>query len=229
VSVYAADPLAVPSPGHGGRTITVVGVGHERAAPDRADLRIAVEQTAPTAQAASQQAAKAAAQVIDALKKIVGPDGRVDTASYQLTPVYRSDNRTPSRERGPEIVAYTAFNQVAVQTRHLDAIGTLIDAAIAAGAARVDTLSFTIADPTPVQAAALRAAGTDAASQAAAIAESLHVTLKGVLEASTEGMERPLPQRFAPMVRAEAAMASTPIEPGEVTTDARLRVTYGIE
>ena len=228
-AAHAEDPLTAPSPDHRGRTITVVGIGHERATPDRADLRIAVEQTAPSAQAASQQAAKAASQVIDALKKIVGPDGRVDTASYQLTPVYRSDNRTPSRERGPEIVGYTALNQLAVQTRHLDAIGPLIDAAIAAGAARIDTLSFTIADPAPVQAAALRAAGADAASQAAAIAESLHVTLKAVLEASTEALERPLPQRFSPMMRAEAAMASTPIEPGEVTTDARVRVTYGIE
>ncbi len=225
----AEDPLTAPSPGHGGRTITVVGVGHERATPDRADLRIAVEQTAPSAQAASQQAAKAAAQVIDALRKIVGPDGRVDTASYQLTPVYRSDNRTPPREHGPEIVGYTALNQLAAQTRHLDAIGTLIDAAIAAGAARVDTLSFTIADPSPVQAAALRAAGSDAAVQAAAIAESLHVTLKGVLEASTESMERPLSLQRSYRMGAEAAMASTPIEPGEVTTDARVRVTYGIE
>lgn len=225
----AEDPLTAPSPDHRSRTISVVGVGRERATPDRADLRIAVEQTAPSAQAASQQAAKAASQVIDALRKIVGPDGRVDTASYQLNPVYRSDNRTPPREHGPEIVGYTALNQLAVQTRHLDAIGTLIDAAIAAGAARVDMLSFTIADPAPVQAAALRAAGSDAAAQAAAIAESLHVSLKGVLEASTESMERPLPQRFSPMMRAEAAMASTPIEPGEVTTDARVRVTYGIE
>ncbi len=225
----AEDPLTAPSPDHRSRTISVVGVGRERATPDRADLRIAVEQTAPSAQAASQQAAKAASQVIDALRKIVGPDGRVDTASYQLNPVYRSDNRTPPREHGPEIVGYTALNQLAVQTRHLDAIGTLIDAAIAAGAARVDMLSFTIADPAPAQAAALRAAGSDAAAQAAAIAESLHVSLKGVLEASTESMERPLPQRFSPMMRAEAAMASTPIEPGEVTTDARVRVTYGIE
>jgi uncharacterized protein YggE len=229
-SVGAEDPLTAPTAVRHGRTITVLGVGRERATPDRAELRIAVEQTAPSAQAASQQAAKAAGQVIETLRKAVGSDGRVDTASYQLTPVYRVDTRTPPREHGPEIVGYTALNQLAVETRRLDAVGALIDAAISAGAARVDTLSFTIADPAPVQKAALRAAGGDAAAQAAAIAESLHVTLKNVLEASTESMERPLPQQhFASMMRAEAAMAPTPIEPGEVTTEARVRVTYGIE
>ena len=230
-AVHAQETIA-PSPAGARhqRTITVVGVGRERGTPDRAELRVAVEQTAPTAQAASQQAAKAAGQVIEALRKEVGPEGRVDTASYQLTPVYRSDNRTPGRERSPEIVGYTALNQLAVRTRRLDAVGTLIDAAIGAGAARVDTLSFAIAYPAPLQAAALRAAGADAAAQAAAIAESLHVTLRAVVEASTEAMERPLPQRFATaMMRSEAAMAPTPIEPGEVTSEARVRVTYGIE
>jgi uncharacterized protein YggE len=232
LAAYAsAEDAAVPAPSGSrqARTITVVGVGRERGTPDRAELRIAVEQTAPSAQAASQQAAKATGQVIEALRKQVGPEGRVDTASYQLTPVYRTDNRTPGRERTPEIVGYTALNQLAVHSRRLDAVGTLIDAAIAAGAARVDMLSFTIADPAPLQAAALRAAGADAAAQAAAIADALHVALRGVLEASTESMERPLPQRFAPaMMRAEA-MAATPIEPGEVTTEARVRVVYGID
>src|SRR5437762_115290 len=82
---HAQDPLTAASPVHHTRTITVVGIGRERATPDRAELRIAVEQTAPSAQAASQQAAKATTQVIDALRKLVAPDGRVDTASYQLT------------------------------------------------------------------------------------------------------------------------------------------------
>jgi len=229
VAADAAEPLVAASPTRAQHTLTVVGVGREHATPDRVDLRIAVEQTAPNAQTASQQAAKIATQVIDALRKIVGDGGRVDTAVYQLTPVYRSDNRTPARERVPEIVAYTAANQLTVQTRRLDAVGALIDAAIGAGAARVDSLSFTVADPAPVQAAALRAAGADAAAQAAAVAASLHVTLKGVIEATTEPMQQPIPQRFQPMMRAEAMAAATPIDPGDVTTEARVRVTYGID
>lgn len=231
-SVAHAQNLAVPSAGPelARHTITVVGVGRERGTPDTAELRIAIEQNAPTAQAASQQAAYAATQVVDALRKQVGPEGRVDTSGYQLNPVYRSDPQSPGHAHGPEIVSYTAINQLAIRTAKLDAVGTLVDAAIKAGAARVDSLAFMIADPAPLQARALRAAGVDAQAQASAIAESLKVSLRGVLEASTDAVERPLPQRFAgAMMRADAAMASTPIEPGEVTTEVRLRVTYRID
>ena len=235
----AQEPLVVPTlPGaaHKGRTLTVVGVGRERGAPDVVELRVAVEQTGPTAQAANGAAATAAAKVLEALRKEVGADGRVDTSNFQLVPVYRPNNPAPvpnappPRERGPEIIGYTAVNELAVRTRRLDKVGTLVDAAIAAGAARVANLAFTVEDPAPLQARALRAAGVDAAAQAAAIAESLHVTLKNVLEASTDSVDRPLPKSFAgAMMRADAAMAATPIEPGEITAEARLRVTYAIE
>jgi len=230
-SAHAQD-VAVPGTGpeRARHTITVVGVGRERSTPDTAELRIAIEQNAPTAQAASQRAASTATQVVDALRKQVGPGGRVDTAGYQLNPVYRTNPQGPGWAPGPEIVSYTAINQLALRTAKLDAVGTLIDVAIKAGAARVDSLTFTVADPAPLQTRALRAAGADAAAQASAIAESLKVSLRGVVEASTDAVERPMLQRFnATMSLAVAPMASTPIDPGEVTTEARVRVTYGID
>jgi uncharacterized protein YggE len=217
----AAEPRARP------RTITVVGVGRERGTPDRAELRFAVEHTEPTARAASQAAAKSAERVVEALRKEVGNEGRIQTAGFRVNPVYR-----PPPERGtggPQITGYTAQNEVSVETRRVDGVGALIDAAIAAGAARVNDLSFTIADPGPVQAGALRAAGADAAAQAAAIAAALNVRVKEVLEATTDASMPPVPRRYDGVMRAEAAMAQTPIEPGEVTAEVRLRVTYGVE
>jgi len=228
VASARADDAATPDRTR--HTITVVGIGRERSKPDTAELRIAIEQNAPTAQAASQQAAKAATQVVDAVRKQLGTDGRVDTGGYQLNPVYRSDPQTPGKPRGPEITSYTAVNQLTIRTSKLDGVGTLIDAAITAGASRVDSLAFMVADPTPVQAAALRTAGADAAGQAAAIADALKVTLRGVLEASTDAVERPMHKQFSgAMMRAEAAMATTPIDPGDVTTEARVRVVYAID
>src|SRR5262245_3520578 len=81
------------------RNITVVGVGREQGAPDMARVTFGVEQTAPTAQAASQAAAKSATQLLDALKKQVGDDGKVQTGSYHLSPVYRQDNPRPLPDR----------------------------------------------------------------------------------------------------------------------------------
>ncbi|MGH7893812.1 MAG: SIMPL domain-containing protein [Candidatus Binatia bacterium] len=221
----AADPNATS------RSITVVGLGRERGTPDIAQLQFAVEQTAPSARAASQAAAKASTSVIEALRSEVGSAGKVETAGFSLNPVYRpASEQAPRHERRPEIVGYTAVNEITVQTRRIDGVGALIDAAITAGAARIGNLSFTIENPAAIQARALQAAGADAAAQAAAIAEALHVHLTGVLEATTDAMARPLPQPYGRLaMQAEAAMAQTPIEPGEVTTEARLRVTYGIE
>jgi uncharacterized protein YggE len=229
--VSARPPLAAAGDEAKTRSITVIGIGRERGTPDTARLQFAVEHTAPSAQAASQAAAKTATQVMEALRKEVGSGGRVDTAGFNLNPVYRTDDRPPARERKPEIVGYTAVNQIAVQTRRVENAGTLIDTAIAAGAARIGGLSFSIEDSAPLQARALKAAGADATAQVAAIAEALHVRVKDVLEASTEWTARPIPQqRWAgAAMAAEAMTAATPIEPGEVTTEARLRVTYGVE
>lgn len=211
------------------RNITVVGVGREVGAPDLAHLTFAVEQTAPTAQAASQAAAKSATQLVDDLRKQVGEDGKVQTSGYNLNPVYRQEmeRMPPDRPRRPEIVGYTASNEVLVETRRVDSVGALIDTAAATGAARIGNLSFNLRDPAPARNRALKSAGADAAGQAAAIAEALQVRITRVLEATTEGGSAPIPYKRVMAMAAESM--ATPVEPGDVATEVRLRVTYGIE
>jgi hypothetical protein len=212
------------------RNITVVGVGREAGAPDVARISFAVEHTAPTAQAASQAAAKSATQLVDALRKQLGDDGKVQTGGYNLNPVYRQETERlpPDRPRRPEIVGYTASNQVEVETRRVDGVGALIDTAVTAGAARIGDVAFSLRDPGPARNRALKAAGTDAATQASAIAEALQVRVARVLEATTESTSGPVLYKRSAMAMAADSMA-TPIEPGDVTTEVRLRVTYGIE
>jgi uncharacterized protein YggE len=212
------------------RNITVVGVGREVGSPDVARLSFAVEQTAPTAQAASQAAAKSATQLVETLRKQLGEDGKVQTGGYDLRPVYRQETErvAPDRARRPEIVAYTASNEVNVESRRVDGVGALIDAAATSGAARIGNVSFGLKDSAPARNRALKAAGADAGGQASAIAEALQVRLTRVLEATTEGSVGPIPYRRATMAMAAESVA-TPIEPGDVTTEVRLRVTYGIE
>lgn len=212
------------------RNITVVGTGREVGTPDLAHIDFAVEQTAPTARAASQAAAKAATDLIAALRKQLGADGKVETGGYNLTPVYRQETErvAPDRPRRPEIVGYTASNQVNVETGRVDTVGALIDTAAASGAARIGAVSFTLRDPAPARNRALKAAGADASRQAAAIADALQVRVTRVLEATTEPTAAPVLYKRTAMAMAAETVA-TPIEPGDVTTEVRLRVTYGIE
>jgi uncharacterized protein YggE len=218
--------LAEESP----RNITVVGIGREKGAPDLARIGFAVEHTAPTAQAATQAAAKSATQLVDALRKQLGEDGTVQTGGYRLNPVYRQDTERlpPDRPRRPEIVGYTVSNEIDVETRRVDGVGALIDTAAAAGAARIGDVSFSLRDPGPARNRALKAAGADAASQATAIAEALQVRVVRVIEATTESSGGPVLYKRTTMAMAAESMA-TPIEPGDVTTEARLRVSYAIE
>lgn len=212
------------------RNITVVGIGREQGAPDLARIDFGVESTAPTAQAAGQAAAKSATQLVDALRKQVGEEGKVQTGGYHLNPVYRqeTERQPPDRPRRPEIVGYTASNEIEVETRRVDGVGALIDAAAAAGAARIGDVAFSLRDPGPARNRALKSAGADAASQAKAIAEALQVRVVRVLEATTESSSGPVFYKRTAMAMAADSM-TTPIEPGDVTTEVRLRVTYAIE
>src|SRR5260370_6092688 len=123
------------------RTIEVNGSGETRTSPDTADLDLAIETQAKTAEEAANRNAALAAKVIDALKSQLGDQGKITTGGYSLNPAYEE---RPNRK--PTIVGYTAQNTVTVKTGALDLVGPLIDAAIAAGTNRVNALNFSITD-----------------------------------------------------------------------------------
>ena len=197
--VLAADDEPPP------RTLTVMGFGDVKAAPDLAFIELAVETTAENAGKATADNASRTTAVIDALKKKIGAKDRITTAGYSLQPQYA--NRRPGSDAPPEITGYVASNRVRVESRDLTRVGELIDAATAAGANRTDGLSFTLENRAPSLREALRKAGEEARAQAESIAEALGVKLGEVLNASTAGVPRP--QAFY-KERMTMAMASTP-------------------
>ena len=66
----------------------------------------------------------------------------IKTRSINIATEYDQQQRTRIR-------AYRVSSSVQVQIRNLNAAGPIIDAAVAAGANRVDGISFTVADQTP--------------------------------------------------------------------------------
>ena len=150
----------------------------------------------------------------------------MSTTRYSLDPVYEQ------RERGaaaapPRITGYIARNQVRAESRATDAVGKLIDAAIAAGANSIDGLEFTLQERTAAQNDALQRAGQDARRQAEAGAAALGVKLGRVLNASISGP--PVVMPYARMRMAAEVSAPTPVEAGDVTITASVQVTYEIE
>ena len=169
----SANPFAV-------RTIEVDGSGESRTSPDTADLDVAIDTEAKTAEEAASSNAALAAKVIDALKSKLGDKGKITTGGYSLNPEY---SQRPSEN--PTIVGYNAQNSVTVHTGALDLVGALIDSAIAAGANRVNSLNFSVKDDTKARTEAIAIATRDARAQADALASALGVKLGKVLKATT--------------------------------------------
>jgi uncharacterized protein YggE len=197
------------------RFVRSVGEGTSSGKPDRATIGFAVVTQATTAQDAAAQNADKTAAVLNALKQVLGANADIRTINYSLYATYSSTGMT--------ITGFTASNTVLATVDDINIPGKLIDAAISAGANRVDSLQFSIKDDLPLRREALRLAAQQARQRADAIALGAGVRLGNVLDVQ-EGY-------FATPVRSIgdslAPTTTTPIVAG--TIDVRATVTLDIE
>ncbi len=209
------------------RTITVTGNGEVTATPDLALVSFAVETQAKTASAAATENAAKSEKVVSAVKQQLKGEDKVETSGYSLEPQYQMQER--GNVSPPSIVGYVARNQVEIQIQAIDAVGRLIDSAIAAGANRINNVQFTLKDRSPHLRAALTKAGAEARAQAESVATALGVQLKQVVSATTSSGPIVVPRYRDGFAMAAEKAVTTPLEPGEVKVSASLEVTYEIE
>ena len=219
-TVVAAEGGANPNQ----RTIEVSGTGETQATPDLAILSLAIETHAATAAEAAGRNGGLAQKVSDALRAKLGDRGKTWTGGYSLYPEYGDESRPNMK---PTITGYRAENSISVQTGALDLVGPLIDAAIAAGANRVNSLDFKLHDDTHARNDAIAKAAKDAQAQAQALAAALDLKLGPITNATTMSSERPQPVMFRAATM--AVNAATPVSPAEVTVPATVSLTYQIE
>lgn len=203
-----------------GRIVAVWGEGAAHARPDMATLSAGVATEGPTAHEALAANSQAMAKVIAAAKSHGIADRDLQTAGIGLSPVYARANAGEA----PRIAHYRATNTLTIRVRRLDGLGPLIDALADAGANLASGLTLGVADEAKLAARARDAAMADAHDKAEALAKAANVALGPVLSISEEGAGSPVP------VRSFAAAKATPvpIEAGETTVRARLRVVYAI-
>lgn len=220
-------PLAAQTPERPElRTITVDAMGTVERAPERANLVLSVESEAPTAADAGQANAQQMDRLIAALRQLGYSGPEVRTTGYNLMPIYgRQDD--PRGIESPRITGYRAVNTVQVQIDTIARVGPTIDAALGAGANRVQGVNFELRDPDAARVEALREAMAKARREGEALAAAAGVTLGQVQSVQTSGGGYPQPM---PMYRAamDMAQAATPIEPGTLTISANVVVVYRI-
>jgi uncharacterized protein YggE len=211
-------------------TLQVTGIGIVDREPERANVLLAVESLESTARQASQANATKMDAVMAALRGLGITPPRVKTISYYLQPEYASERGG----REPRIVGYRAVNMVQVRVDTITRVGAVIDGAIGAGANRVANLSFELRDPDAAWLEAHRIAISKARAQAEVVAAAAGQRLGPPLTIHTSPQEIPY-ERFR-VLRATATMAPppappppTPIEPGMVTSIARVTITYRLD
>lgn len=203
--------------------IRVTGEAVVGSAPDEVMIDLGVTTQARTAQAAASENAAKVERVMAMLKKEAGEGAIIRTTQYALNPDYR-----PVREENepPTINSYTAYNMVQVRTRDLTRIGRIIDAAIAAGANTIQSVSFTINEQNKARNQALTEATANAMVKAEAIAAGLKMRVKRVLSVDEGGGMMPM-YRGGMAAGRDMMQSSTIIDPGAV--DVRGMVTLTVE
>ena len=205
-------------------TLTMNGVGSAQIAPDMAEITLGVITEAKDAAKAHSDNAAQAVRVQAAVKALGVAERDIQTTRYDFSPIYDVKDNGRSVTTG-----YTVTNAIVVKVRNLANVGKVIDAALANGANRVDSLEFSASDPSAAKDAALADAARDARSKADAVARALGVRIVRILNVYADA-QSPAPRNFMPMMMAkEAYDAGTPISAGELSFEASMNISYVIE
>ena len=218
---------SVTLPAYAG-TISIAGHGEVTAAPDMAVVSSGVTTQGATAREALDANTAAMTDLI-ALLKEAGIEARdIQTSGFSVNPNYvYSDARDANGfTLPPKIEGYQVNNSVNVKVRALDSLGTILDQSVSVGANTVNSVTFSVADPSDLYNKAREAAFADAAAKAKLYAAAAGSALDEIVSISEgQGLNDPQP---SPMyARAELKdSASVPVEAGELSFAINVNVEW---
>jgi len=201
-------------------TVSVNADATVERAPDRATVTVAALGRGETAEAARNNLSGDAEAITAALED---EGANVTSSRFQIRPEYEE-----SRE-GREQVGYVAIHTVEAETSDVETAGTLIDAAVDAGADRVEGVRYSLSEETQQAAReeALTTAMDNARTDAEVVAAAEGRSVGDAVTVQTSDHGRPVVYEAA--AYAGDAGGRTNIQPGEVTVDASVSVTYELE
>jgi len=208
--------------------VTAHGSGEARVSPDVAWVSLGVEVQEPKLETARHGAAMRAESILGALRGLGIAGLTLETSRIDFRPVYASDHadRGLSFRQGlPEVVGYAADSGVLARLRGAPAgelakrASKVVDAAMGAGANRVDRVGFGLERPELAARAALALAVEDARANAEALARTGRVTL-GQLHSLNEDEHGHFGGGIEAMSVGSRGMSSmsteTPVEAGDI-------------
>jgi uncharacterized protein YggE len=200
-------------------TLSISGTATVYAQPDQVVLNIGAYTEERTAAAAIDENAVIMTAVLNAIKGEGVKVENISTAYYTVTPNYNYDAKM--------VISYQVTNVMQVKISDLTKVGAIIDAASAAGANKVDNISFGLSDSAAnnLKLSAYKAAITDAKAKASVITENLGIVVTGV-QSVGESYYYPQVNYLRQSVSASGAVASTPILQGNISVSVTLNIVY---
>jgi len=205
--------------------IWVSGRGVVTVTPDIATLRLGVEAQAASVAVAQAQATEAMDEVMAALTDNDVAEKDIQTQYFSIRQVTKWD-----RDNEEEIVVgYRVTNKVNAKIREIDKAGTIIDAVAAAGGdfTRIDSIDFSVDDPSAYYEEARKKAMADAKAKAEQLAELADGRL-GKATYISESSQVPPPIYRQDVYEEAVPGAETPISPGEMEISLTVQVAYSI-
>lgn len=207
------------------RTLSIVGHGEIKAAPDMASISIGVLSQAATAKEALAANTQAMTSVLASLMASGIAEKDIQTSNFSVQPRYEYSQSGEA----PKVIGYDVSNSVTVQVRKLDNLGPVLDTVIQQGSNQVSGIQFSLAEPEAKLDEARKRAVADAQRKARLYAETAGFALGNVIALSeTSSFQPPVPI-YAKTMRAEAADAAVPIAQGEQTISADVNITWEIK
>jgi uncharacterized protein len=219
-----ADPSAPPQADR--RLATVSGRGEISAAPDRARLSMAVEQTDPDLKAAQAKVNGVVRAYLARLRNLGLKDEDISTAGLSIRSEYDYSNNNGASKR--KFVGYHVTRGIEVVVRDLERIGEVLQGATDAGINNVSDPQLESSHADELQNQALVKAAQDAQAKARLLADTLGVKL-GAVHTISSNFEMPRPPQPMPrmMVMAAAAAPSGNEEMGFAA--GQIRFTSSVE
>lgn len=208
-------------------TLSVSGTSELEKAPDQAIAYLSIITDDPDPSKAQQDNAQKSNAVMDAIKSWGAADKDIETATYSLEKRQEwNPNTYQYDEKG-----YRATHTLKVTTSRIDDMGSLVDAAVGAGANDIDHITFTLTKDSEKNARneALQKAMELAKEKAQQLSATAGVTLDKVVTINEQSfIYRPY-DYYRTAATAAAPEAASKISPSKVEIDATVNVVYVIK
>jgi len=126
------------------KTISVSGTATATITPDLLNVQFGVEVQKPTAKEALDANSEMMNRVVDAIKGVGITESEISTTQFSIYPVYESYQEKETGIYKQKLTGYNVSNIIKVKTTKLDLVSSIIDAAVAEGVNRVDTVFFSL-------------------------------------------------------------------------------------